>query len=156
MSLRTKVIETTCHDSKNDQQLLNGYVVSLYKDWEGIFEVEPKQVYLNVCFPGEWKGPHLHMNRWDHFITIRGNTRYVIKYGASDYEEIDVNVENGKGIMIVVVPPAIPCLVINTGKDDAWFLNLPNPAWHPDNQDNHPISYDDYPGWEKLKKNRLS
>lgn len=152
MSLRTRVIEAIRNESKNDNKQTNGYVISLYKDWEKIFKAEPKQVYLNICFPGEWKGPHLHMNRWDYFTTIRGSMRFVIKYGPHDYEEIDVSSDNGAGIKIVEVPPAIPCLMINTGKEDAWCLNFPNPAWHPDNQDNHPISYDDYQGWKQWKK----
>jgi hypothetical protein len=152
MSLRTRVIETTRHESKNDAKKVNGYVVSFYKDWEKIFKVEPKQIYLNICFPGEGKGPHLHMDRWDYFTTIRGSLRFVIKYGPDDYEEVDVLSEDGNGIKIVEVPPAIPCLVINIGKQDAWFLNFPNPAWHPDQQDSHPISYDDYASWVKGKR----
>ena len=144
--MRTRVIETSRHDSKNEKEELNGYVVSLYKDWEKLFQAEPKQVYLNVCFSGETKGPHLHMNRWDYFATLRGSTRYVIKYGAGDYEEIDVCVKDGEGIRIVEVPPAIPCLIINIGDEEAWIINMPNPAWHPDAQDSHHVNYDDYPG----------
>lgn len=144
--MRTRVIEANRYDSKSERGERNGYVVSLYKDWEKLFRAEPKQVYLNICFPGEKKGPHLHMHRWDYFTTIRGSTRYVIRYGPRDYEEIDVHVNDGQGIRIVEVPPAIPCLVINIGEEDAWFINMPNPAWHPDNQDSHPVSYDDYPG----------
>ena len=144
--LRTRVIEAPRYDSKNDHGERNGYVVSLYKDWESLFRAEPKQVYLNVCFPHERKGPHLHMRRWDYFATIRGSLRYVVKYEAGDYEEIDVHVDNGSGVKIVEVPPAIPCLIINIGQEDAWFINMPNPAWRPDDQDNQPVSYNDYLG----------
>lgn len=151
MKPRTRTIDAQRAASKNERGAVNGFVVSLYKDWEGLFQAEPKQVYLNICLPGEHKGPHLHMNRWDYFATIRGSVRLVIKYGPGDYEEVDVHVgPGGEGIKIVEVPPAIPCLIINIGEEEAWVLNMPNPAWHPDNQDSHPISYDDYPGrWRK-------
>ncbi len=142
--MRTKVIECPKHISKNKDGKANGYVISLYKDWEKTFDADPKQVYLNICHPGEQKGPHLHMNRWDFFTTIRGSARFVVKYGPGDYETIDVHVDDGAGVKIVVVPPAIPCMIENIGKEDCWVINMPNPAWHPDNPDDHPVSYNDY------------
>lgn len=144
--MRTQIIETQRHVSKNKDGRPNGYVVSLYKDWEGLFKSEPKQVYLNITAPGEKKGPHLHMQRWDYFTTIKGSARFVIKYGPRDYEVIDVHVRDGEGIKIVEVPPAIPCLIVNIGQEEAWVLNMPNPAWHPDHPDDNPVSYDDYSG----------
>lgn len=147
MALRTRVIDAQRNDSRDEQGLVNGAVVSLYKDWEHVFQAEPKQVYLNICLPGEHKGPHLHMHRWDYFATIRGSVRFVIKYGPGDYEQVDVHcADGGHGVRIVEVPPAVPCLMINIGSDEAWVLNMPNPAWHPDNQDSHPVCYDDYRG----------
>ncbi|MDZ4820241.1 MAG: WxcM-like domain-containing protein [Planctomycetota bacterium] len=142
--MRTHVIDTQKSISRNHIGEVNGYVISLYKDWEKLFEAEPKQVYLNVCFPGQSKGPHLHMRRWDFFATIRGSMRFVVKYGPKDYEEIEVSAADGIGVKVVVVPPAIPCLMTNIGLDEAWVINMPNPAWHPDNADNNPVDYSDY------------
>jgi len=144
MPLRTRVFESPRIPSRNKAGQVNGYVVSLYKDWERRFEVEPKQVYLTVCLPSEKKGPHLHMSRWDYFATIRGRVRFVVKYGPRDYEEIDVSAEQGQPVRTVEIPPAVSCLIVNTGDDEAWVLNMPNPAWHPERQDDHPVSYDDY------------
>ncbi len=143
-TLRTRVFDAPKYFSKNHQGAVNGFVVSLYKDWEKQFAAEPKQVYLNCCLPGEQKGPHLHMRRWDYFTTIRGAARFVIKYGPGDYEEIDVVVNDGAGIKVVEVPPAVPCLIVNIGLQDAWVINMPNPAWHPDNPDDNPVDYGDY------------
>lgn len=144
MTRRTRVLETKKIVSRNKAGEPNGYIVSLYKDWEQEFKAEPKQVYLNICHPGEAKGPHLHMHRWDYFTLIRGSMRFVIKYGPGDYEEVDVHVRDGAGVRIVEVPPALPCLMINIGAEDAWVINMPNPAWHPQRPDDAPISYDDY------------
>lgn len=144
--MRTRVIECPRHLSYNRDGMPNGSVISLYKDWEQIFRETPKQVYLNVTFPGERKGPHLHMHRWDYFATIRGSVRFVIKYGPGDYEEIDVSMSDTAGVRIVEVPPAVPCLIVNVGEEEAWVINMPNPAWHPHRVDDHPVSYDDYLG----------
>jgi mannose-6-phosphate isomerase-like protein (cupin superfamily) len=137
--MRTRVFEYPRHASRNTAGEANGYVVSLYKDWEGDFRAEPRQVYLNVTYPGERKGPHLHMERWDYFATIRGSMRFVIKYGEDEYEEVDVSARDG--IRVVEVPPGVACLMINTGADEAWVINMPNPAWHPDRPDDNPVSY---------------
>ncbi len=75
------------------------------------------------------------------------STRYVVKYGAGDYEEIDVNAADA--VLIVEVPPAIPCLIVNTGDEDGWVINMPHPAWPPDDRDDHAVSYDDYPDWPR-------
>ena len=144
MTLRTRVIEAQRNYSRNHKGEINGYVVSLYKDWERLLQAEPRQVYLNCCFVGEQKGPHLHMKRWDYFTTIRGAVRFVVKYGPGDYEEVDVIVKDGLGIKIVEVPPALPCLIVNIGETEAWVVNMPNPAWHPSDQDDHPVDYGDY------------
>lgn len=121
----------------------NGYLISLWKDWEKIFKVDPKQVYLNICHFQAIKGPHLHKNRWDYFVCVRGKVRFIIKWGR-DYEEIEADADNNTVFKIVEVPPAIPCAIQNIGKGEAWFLNMPNPAWHPDNQDDHPVQFDGY------------
>ena len=159
MTFRTRVFDAQRADSKNESGAVNGYVLSLYKDWEGLFKAEPKQVYLNVCHPGEKKGPHLHMHRWDYFTTLRGSVRYILKYGPGDYEEIVVDAAQGHGVKVVEVPPAVPCLMVNIGKEEAWVINMPNPAWHPDNQDSHPVSYadhEDYPSFTGEGRGRTS
>lgn len=121
----------------------NGYLVSLWKDWERIFKAEPKQIYLNICDPKVVKGPHLHKNRWDYFVCIRGKIRFIVKWNR-EYEEIEVDAGNDPCFKIVEVPPAIPCAIQNIGEREAWFLSMPNPAWHPDNQDDHPVQFDGY------------
>lgn len=145
--MRTKVIELPPSFSKNvDSGKINGYLISFWKDWEKFLNVPPKQIYFNCCYKGEIKGPHLHINRWDHFICIRGKIRFVVKYGENDYEEIDTSpdLKTGKGFKIVVIPPAVSCALQNIGDEEAFFINMPNPAWHPDNQDDHPVKFENY------------
>jgi dTDP-4-dehydrorhamnose 3,5-epimerase len=144
MAQRTRILHTSRIASRNKEGKPNGCVISLYKDWEGEFKAEPRQVYLNICNPGESKGPHLHMKRWSYFGLIRGSMRFVLKYGEGDYEEIDLHA--GGDVRIIEVPPALPCLMINAGPEEAWVICMLNPAWHPEHPDDAPVSYDDYVG----------
>ena len=142
--MRTRVIEEkkhTTHDIKTKE--LNGLVISLWKEWEKFFKVDPKQVYLNICAPKAVKGPHLHKNRWDYFVCIRGKVRFIVKWD-DEYEEIDVDADKDPCFKIVEIPPSVACAIQNTGNGEALFLNMPNPAWHPDNQDDHLANFEGY------------
>lgn len=142
--MKTRVVEEKKHitrDIKTKEP--NGLVVSLWKNWEKFFKAEPKQVYLNVCAPKAVKGPHLHMNRWDYFVCIKGKIRFVVKWNDV-YEEIEADADKDPCFKIIEVPPAIASAIQNIGPTEAWFLNMPNPAWHPDDQDDHPITFDGY------------
>lgn len=121
----------------------NGLLVSLWKDWEKIFKTDPKQVYFNACAPKAVKGPHLHKKRWDHFVCIRGKIRFIIQWGK-EYEEIEADADSDPCFKIVEIPPAVACAIQNIGEGEAWFLNMPNPAWHPEEQDDHPVSFEGY------------
>lgn len=141
--MRTKVISLkriSSKDKVNNEE--NGYIIPLWKDWEEILSKEPKQAYVNVCYPGQIKGPHLHMQRWQQYACISGKGRIVVKYGSGDYEEI--NIDADKEPCVVVVPAGIASAVKNTGTVNFILVNMPNPAWHPDNQDDHPVEFEDY------------
>lgn len=141
--MKTRVIEEKKIVSRDKNGNVNGSVISLWKNWEKNFRAEPKQVYMNICAPHTAKGPHLHKDRWDYFVCIRGRIRFIVKWG-SEYEEIEADADNEETFKIVEIPPAVPCAIQNIGKAEAWFLNMPNPAWHPDHRDDHPITFEGY------------
>lgn len=141
--MKTRIIEEKKLLSRSKEGEINGFVISLWKEWEMLFKVDPKQVYLNICYPKTVKGPHLHMNRWDYFVCIRGKIRFIVKWGEN-YEEIEADADNDPCFKIVEVPPAVPCAIQNIGGGEAWFLNMPNPAWHPDDQDDNSITFNSY------------
>lgn len=141
--MRTQIIsldKITTRDKQSKSP--NGYIVSLWKDWETILPKQPKQVYLNVCEPGQVKGPHLHKQRWQQYACLFGKGRIVVKYGKGDYEEIDVDADLAP--VVVVIPAGTASAIQATGKKDFVLLNMPSPAWHPENQDDHPVEFDDY------------
>lgn len=142
--MKTRVIEVkrlVTQDIKTKE--VNGFLVSLWKDWEKIFKAEPKQVYLNICHPKAIKGPHLHKDRWDYFVCIRGKIRFIVKWDE-EYEEIEVDADNDPCLKILEILPDVPCAIQNIGAGEAWFLNMPNPAWHPDDPDDYPIIFKNY------------
>jgi hypothetical protein len=42
------------------------------------------------------------------------------------------------------VPAGVLAALRNIGNEEAFMLNMPSLAWHVDDQDDHPVSFDDY------------
>jgi dTDP-4-dehydrorhamnose 3,5-epimerase-like enzyme len=120
----------------------NGFLVPIFNVHDGfVAEAQhPKQVYLTVVAPRAVKGPHLHLKRWGLFTCVRGNVRIVIRR-PEGYE----NVYSGEAhrFATIQVPAGIPSALVNIGDDEAYVLNMPSPAWHKDDQDDHPVSFAD-------------
>lgn len=135
---RPRCIELPRIDTRNLKGKINGWVVSLWKDWENFLRYSPKQVYVNCCRVGETKGPHLHKVRSGSFITLTGKLLFVAKH-KDRYLEFLVEPKDGHGMKLVEIPPGIPCCIYNVGIVDALFLNMPCPAWHPDQPDDWPV-----------------
>ncbi len=140
--MKTQIIKLDKYISKDKKKdTENGYIISLWKDWEKILPLEPKQAYLNVCYPNQVKGPHLHMQRSQQYACIEGTGRIIVKYDNT-YEEIDIDAN--KEPCVVIIPAGTPSAIQNTGKENFVLINMPNPAWHPDNTDDHPIEFEGY------------
>lgn len=129
--------------TKDPDGKVNGFLVPIYNIHEGFFEPgkEPQQVYLTVVEPGHIKGPHLHHIRTGCFTCIKGNARFLLKmpdgyqviFSGDDHEFRSVVVPTG-------VPAALQCL----GDEAAYVLNMPNPAWTPDMNDEHSTDFSDF------------
>lgn len=118
----------------------NGLFIPIWRNWDNIYEHEPEMVYVATCFPGELKGPHLHKQRWSYLTVIKGEVVFIVKTdkGFQEY------VLNDKKPQTLVIPAGTPQAHVNIGAADAIVMNLCNPAWHPDNQDNYTADYGDY------------
>jgi hypothetical protein len=81
------------------------------------------------------------MQRWGLFTCIKGNIKIIIKtpkgyedyYSGEDHE-----------FKTVQVPAGLGAALQNMGDIDAYVLNMPSPAWTPENPDDHVVSFDDY------------
>jgi dTDP-4-dehydrorhamnose 3,5-epimerase-like enzyme len=122
---------------------MNGYLVPIYNIHDGFFTAgrEPQQVYLTVVAPRAMKGPHLHFIRTGCFTCIKGNVRVVVKSEGGYREYFSGEDHEYRSIEI---PTGVPAAVQNLGDADAFVLNMPNPAWTPDMNDEHTADFGDF------------
>lgn len=120
-----------------------GFLVPIFNVHDGVIAPAqyPQQVYLTVVAPNSIKGPHLHQKRWGLFTCIKGNVKVVVRTPAG-YEEYWSGEDHH--YTSVQIPPSVPAALQNGGSEDAYVLNLPSPAWRPDDQDEHDVVFEDY------------
>lgn len=121
----------------------NGFLIPIFNVHDGFVASEqyPQQVYLTVVSAGTVKGPHLHLKRWGLFTCVKGNGKIIVRT-EQGYEEYFTGEDYD--FCTIQVPAGMPAALQNVGDTDAYFLNMPSPAWHPDDQDEHPVSFEDY------------
>jgi dTDP-4-dehydrorhamnose 3,5-epimerase len=141
MSIRT--LEHKKFETKGEDGKVNGFLVPIYNIHDGFFAKgkEPQQIYMTTIRPGTVKGPHLHFIRTGFFTCIKGNVRVVLKteegysvfFSGEDHEYRSIEVPTG-------TPAAVQCI----GEDEAYLLNMPNPAWTPEMNDEHSTDFSDF------------
>ena len=129
--------------TKNIKGKPNGFLVPIYNDYESPINPaqKPCQVYLTVVAPRAIKGPHLHMQRWGLFTCIKGNIKIIIQT-PKGYEDHFSGEDHE--FKTVQVPAGLGAALQNTGDVEAYVLNMPSPAWTPENPDDHLVSFEDY------------
>ncbi len=130
-------------ETKDKNGIENGFLIPIINVHDKfIADAQwPKQVYCTVVKPGEVKGPHLHRKRWGLFTCVRGNVKVVVRvddeyqkyFSGDDYY-----------YQTIQVPAGIPAALVNIGDIDAYILNMPSPSWHPDDQDDWDVDFNDY------------
>jgi dTDP-4-dehydrorhamnose 3,5-epimerase len=126
---------------------VNGTLIPVWRDWDDTIKVHPKMVYVTTVNPGEIKGPHLHIIRYSYFVCIKGRVVFIIKDNSGKYIEIESSSENPT---LVEIPRNYASCHINLSDEPSVILSLVEPAWRPDNKDEHNITFDDY-DWKKWK-----
>ena len=127
--------------TRNSNGSINGFLIPIYNINDGFITNgnEPQQVYLTVCDVGQIKGPHLHKKRWGYFTCIRGDIRIIVR-NRNSYEEY-FSGENHE-FATVEIPPGIPAAIQNIADEPSYVINIPSPAWHIDDQDEHQCEFD--------------
>lgn len=141
--MEIKIKENQKIITKDSNGVENGYLVPLYNVNDGFIKKgkEPEQVYLTVILPGKIKGPHLHYIRTGCFTCIRGNARFILK-NKEGYTTIYSGEDHD--YKTVIVPTGVPAALQNLGTEDALILNMPNPAWTPDMNDEYSTEFKDF------------
>jgi dTDP-4-dehydrorhamnose 3,5-epimerase-like enzyme len=139
--MRTKKNPKITTTSKDGEE--NGFLIPIINVHEHFVDEEqwPQQVYCTVVEPSKVKGPHLHHMRWGLFTCIRGNVKVVVK-GDEGFEEYLTGDDHE--YRTIQVPAGIPAAIVNMGDEDAYVLNMPTPSWHPDDQDDWDVEFEDY------------
>jgi dTDP-4-dehydrorhamnose 3,5-epimerase len=129
--------------TKDHENHPNGFLVPIYNIHDGFFDPgkEPQQVYLTVIGPRQIKGPHLHFIRTGCFTCIKGNARFVLRTAAG-YEVVYSG--EAHDYRSLIVPAGTPAAIQNIGNEDAYVLNMPNPAWTPTMNDEHTADFSDF------------
>jgi mannose-6-phosphate isomerase-like protein (cupin superfamily) len=115
----------------------NGYLHLLWNALDQP-EMRPEQVYLTVIAPGACKGPHLHYKRRGWFHAIQGHA--VIVRGGIEFEM-------RPGSAPVEVLHGVPCCIYNLGIGEAALINMPSPAYDPNDPDEHVPENWQHPDW---------
>lgn len=141
--MKLKIKSNPKYVTKNNKAQVNGYLIPIYNVHDGFFPLgeEPQQVYLTVIAPDEIKGPHLHFIRTGCFTCIKGNARFVLK--TSEGYQIIYSGEEHE-YRTVIVPTGIPAALQNIGDGEAFVLNMPQPAWTSDMNDEHSADFSDF------------
>ncbi|MEX2245903.1 MAG: WxcM-like domain-containing protein [Dehalococcoidia bacterium] len=100
----------------------NGWLLELYKDGRKTV------AYLTVAKPGAFKGYHLHRVRAARYVCIRGRVT-IILYAGRRREEHLLDASEPRRLFI---PPNVATGLHNTGDEEAWLINYPEPAYNPD------------------------
>jgi dTDP-4-dehydrorhamnose 3,5-epimerase len=143
MSNKIKVKSNTRIETKDKHGKDNGFLIPIINIHDHFVSDEqwPKQVYCTVVKPGQVKGPHLHYKRWGLFTCVRGSLKIVVRVTGKYQEYFSGDDYNYQTIQ---VPAGVPAALVNIGNDDAYILNMPAPSWHPEDQDDWEVDFDDY------------
>jgi len=141
MNIQTKTNRKFVTKDQIDQP--NGFLVPIYNIHDGFFPPgkEPQQIYLTVIAAKKIKGPHLHFIRTGCFTCIRGNARFVLK--TPEGYQVFCSGDDHE-YRSVIVPVGVAAALQNIGDEDAYVLNMPNPAWTPTMNDEHTADFGDF------------
>ena len=122
-----------------------GELYPLYKDWDSVHDgYIPKMVYATTLSPAAKKGPILHRNRQGFMTCIVGEIIVECLVEGKLKEYALLNKDGTRNILII--PKNIPNLIKNvSNKEKAILINLPDRAWHPEDEDT-----EKFLSWEKF------
>jgi len=102
----------------------NGELIILFEDGRKTLS------YLNIIYPGAFKGYHIHTERTNRIFCLEGE---VIIYTKVD-EGIIATPLNATSMDKIIIPPDIPTAIENIGLYKAMLLFQPDPPFDPANK----------------------
>lgn len=114
--------------TKDANGIENGWLMELYKDGDKTL------MYLTAAKPGAFKGYHLHRQREANYICIKGKFKVTLftwsgnNWNLPAWNKEEHILEAGDKLHI---PTDTPTGLENIGKEEAWLINYPSPAYDP-------------------------
>lgn len=102
--------------------LQNGWLMELQKDGDKTVS------YLTTVFPGGFKGYHLHRIRQANYVCLKGQVLVTTFHWRGGWDKRERILRCGDTMNISV---NVPTGLLNLGKEEAWIVNFPNPAYDP-------------------------
>lgn len=125
-----------------------GTMIPIYHDWDDWNEgYIPQMAYVTTMQPSTSKGPILHERRTAYLTAVSGTVELeYIENGVMN----SMHLKDGI-IKAVIIPPGVPIKLINHSlSETAIVINLPRPAWKPDDQDTIKfVDWNEYDVWCK-------
>ena len=147
MSTKFSVLKLEKHDTRDvSDKHVNGSLTVVWRDWESMFKLEPKMVYVSSVNPGEIKGPHIHKQRTSYFSCLHGKVLFVVKIDGK-YLEIESSQEAPN---LICIPNNIPSAHINISDSVSRVLVLADVAWKPNDNEMENTTFENY-DWSKWK-----
>lgn len=117
-----------------------GIMMPIYHDYNAWFKGHiPKMCYVTTLVPGSSKGVILHQRRTACMTAVTGNVELFYADNDDDViRRVNLNIEenNEDTSFVTIVHPNTAISLANTSdKTTAIIINLPSPAWHPDDED---------------------
>ena len=129
--------------TKDSEGNENGSLITIYNNTENLYPdgYYPSQVYLTTLIVGKVKGPHLHYKRDGLFTCIRGDVRIILKDNGK--YKIFKSGEN-YDYASIFIPRGVPAAIQNISSKEAYLLNMPNPAWTKEMDDEFTDDFSDF------------
>jgi len=144
---RDFAVELEIHETRDiTDKHVNGALTVIYRDYDNIIENQPRMVYSNLIYPGEIKGPHVHIKRNSYFVCVQGKVIFILKEKNGNYIEIE---SSEKKPILVKVPKGMASAHLNPTKEVGRIIALADIAWRPNDDEMFNETFDgyDYKKW---------
>jgi dTDP-4-dehydrorhamnose 3,5-epimerase-like enzyme len=110
----------------------NGWLMELYKDKES---GQKTDAYLTAAFPGAFKGYHLHRVRAARYVALKGTMKIITYENKNGKWEKSENILSAENPQRMFIPKNVATGLENIGREEAWLINYPDPAYDPSLKD---------------------
>ena len=122
------IVDAKKVETKDHAGNLNGFLIELYKDGD------KTTAYLTAAKPGAFKGYHLHRVRAARYVCIKGKMKIILYRPGEKVAPEEYMLDAAKPQRLFI-PKDTATGLLNTGDEEAWLINYPDPPYDPSLKD---------------------